>query len=74
MCLLNNQPVGNYGSPCGTCSEYLNSCMPVVIEGFLYGECDICFCEYCSCYEECCTGLILRINPSAGMNKRGITK
>lgn len=35
MCMKNNQPVNEYNSPCGSCPEYLNSCMPVVIMVFL---------------------------------------
>lgn len=52
MCLMNGKPVNC--SPCVNCPEYLNSCMPVVVEGFL-GECDLSYCEFCSCYEECMT-------------------
>lgn len=28
MCMMNNQSVGEYNSPCGSCPEYLNRCMP----------------------------------------------
>ena len=42
MCMKNNQPVGEYNSPCSSCPEYLNSCMPVVANGFLI-ECDLCY-------------------------------
>lgn len=56
MCMMNYQPVNEYNSPCGSCSEYLNSCMPVIIEGFLYGECDQNYCEWCCCYDECMNG------------------
>ena len=38
MCLMDNKPVGC--RPCRRCPEYLNSCMPLVINGFIYGECD----------------------------------
>ena len=55
MCMKNNQPINEYNSPCGSCPEYLNSCMPVVINGFLI-ECDLCYCEWCSCYEDCMNG------------------
>ena len=34
---------------------YLNSCMPVVANGFLI-ECDLCYCEWCSCYDDCMNG------------------
>ena len=27
MCMMNNQSVGEYNSPCGSCREYRNSCM-----------------------------------------------
>lgn len=53
MCLRNNQPVSGYSSPCGRCPEYLNTCKPVIIEGFIFGECDMYYCEFCSCYDEC---------------------
>lgn len=56
MCLKNYQPVSEYNSPCGSCPEYLNSCMPVILDGFIFGECDLCYCEWCSCYEECMNG------------------
>ena len=45
MCVKNNQPVGEYNSPCGSCPEYLNSCMPVVANGFLI-ECDLCYLHF----------------------------
>jgi len=53
MCLKNNQPVNEYCCPCGTCAEFLNSCMPVVINGFIFGECDLCYCEFCNYYSTC---------------------
>ena len=52
MCYMNYQPVNEYCSPCGKCFEYLNSCMPVVVNGVVFGECDLVACEFCS-YEEC---------------------
>lgn len=52
MCLRNNQPVNEYQSPCGSCSEYLNSCMPVIVKGYIFGECDLVACEFCDC-DEC---------------------
>lgn len=55
MCIMNNQPVNEYNSPCGSCPEYLNSCMPVIVNGFLI-ECDLCYCEWCSCYDDCTNG------------------
>lgn len=53
MCMKNYQPVSEYNSPCGTCPEYLNSCMPVIVEGYIFGECDLSYCEFCSYYAEC---------------------
>ena len=53
MCMKNNQPVSEYNSPCSECFEYLNSCLPVIVNGFIFGECDLCYCEWCSCYDEC---------------------
>lgn len=53
MCLKNYQPVNGYYSPCGSCLEYLNSCMPVIFEGFIIEECDLCYCEFCSCFKNC---------------------
>ena len=55
MCLMNQKPVDEFYSPCKTCPEYLNSCMPVVIGGYLWGECDQSYCEWCRYYEECYT-------------------
>lgn len=55
MCMMNYQYVSEYNSPCGSCSEYLNSCMPIVTNGFLI-ECDLCYCEWCSCYYACMNG------------------
>ncbi len=51
MCLINNQPVDGFCSPCGRCPEFLGTCMPLVINGFIFGECDLCYCEFCD--EEC---------------------
>ena len=56
MCMMNNQSVGEYNSPCGSCPEYLNSCMPVIINGFIFGECDLYYCEFCHCNENCMNG------------------
>lgn len=55
MCMKNYQSVNEYNSPCGSCPEYLTSCIPVINEGFL-GECDLCYCEWCGCYDECMNG------------------
>lgn len=52
MCQMNNHLVSKYGTPCSSCPEYLNTCRPIVVNGYVFGECDQCFCEFCSC-EEC---------------------
>lgn len=52
MCLMNQKPV--IYEPCSHCPEYLNSCMPIVVNSFIFGECDQnCYCSWCSCYDEC---------------------
>lgn len=51
MCMKNYQPVNEYSSPCGRCSEYLTSCMPVIVNGCIFGECDLSACEFCD--EDC---------------------
>lgn len=56
MCMMNNQPVTAYNTPCGHCTDYLNTCMPVIINGFIFGECDLSYCEFCSRYDECMNG------------------
>lgn len=53
MCLRNNQSVNEYSSPCGRCPEYLNSCMPVIVEGYIFGECDLYYCEFCELFNKC---------------------
>lgn len=53
MCMMNNHLVGEYGTPCGSCPEYLNSCRPVIVGGYIFGECDLCYCEFCRYYEKC---------------------
>lgn len=53
MCVINQQPVNPQICPCGNCAEYLNSCLLVIINGFIWGECDFCYCEFCNFYEEC---------------------
>ena len=55
MCMMNQKPV--IYAPCSHCPEYLNSCMPLVMNGFIFGECDnYSYCEFCGCYEECLNG------------------
>ncbi len=51
MCLMNQKPV--VYAPCNRCPEFLNSCMPIVVGGFLWGECDQSYCEWCGYYGEC---------------------
>lgn len=51
MCMMNYQPVNEYCCPCGRCIELYNSCFPVVIDHFIFGECDIHYCEFCD--EDC---------------------
>ena len=53
MCRMNYQPVNADSSPCGKCLEDLTTCMPIVVNSFLFGECDTDYCEWCSYYEEC---------------------
>ena len=40
---------------CNKCSLYLNTCMPVIDHGFLYGECDNDYCSECYLSEDCGT-------------------
>lgn len=59
MCLKNYQPV-NENTPCGNCPDYLSTCMPIIIDSFIYGECDLCYCEWCDCYYKCMEGVELQ--------------
>jgi len=53
MCRLNNHPVSEIYSPCMDCPLYLETCAPVIFEGFTVGaECDFSLCEYCP-YTDC---------------------
>ena len=52
MCLMNYQSVPVDSFPCIRCPEHLNSCIPLILEGFL-NECDVCYCEWCCYYDEC---------------------
>ena len=56
MCMMNNMPVNAYHIPCNHCVEYLNTCMPVIINGFIFEECDLCYCEFCPYYKNCMNG------------------
>ena len=51
MCMMNYQPINEYCCPCGNCPEYLSTCKPIVINSFIFGECDLCYCEFCN--EDC---------------------
>ena len=54
MCLMNNQPVSY--APCNRCGEFLSNCMPLIINGLIFGECDdFSYCEFCIYYSECAT-------------------
>lgn len=57
MCLMNQKPV--VYEPCIHCPEFLDTCMPVVVESCIHGECDQLFCEWCGFYEECMKGGIM---------------
>ena len=51
MCMMNNQPVNPCCSPCGRCPEFLVVCQPIIINGIIFGECDMVACEFCD--EDC---------------------
>ncbi len=51
MCMKNFEPVNEFCSPCGRCPEYLNTCKPLIIGGYVFGECDMNYCEFCD--QEC---------------------
>ena len=51
MCKMNFMPIDESICPCGKCEVYLLACKPMVIDGFIYGECDECYCPYCN--QEC---------------------
>lgn len=54
MCLMNQKPV--IYDPCNSCSEFLNSCMPLIVGGLIFGECDdFGYCGSCSYNSECAT-------------------
>lgn len=39
---------------CSRCGLYLNTCTPIIRNGFLSGaECDTDYCKYCPAYGEC---------------------
>lgn len=54
-CLLQGKSV-TPGMPgvCAGCILYLETCKPVIENGYLSGaECDMDYCEFCPLYEEC---------------------
>lgn len=53
-CKLQKKPVSeDMNAQCSRCTEYLTSCMPVIIDGYLYGECDESYCSNCAYNGEC---------------------
>lgn len=54
MCYFKGQAVGEYCNCCQKCTEFRNSCIPIAdSSGWVYGECDFDFCNYCPCYVKC---------------------
>lgn len=54
MCLLQGKTVtAEMAGSCSKCSLFLNTCMPIIEGGFLFGECDNDYCSECPVYEEC---------------------
>ena len=54
MCLMNQKPV--IYAPCNRCREFLNNCMPLIVGGLIFGECDdFSYCEFCNYHSECST-------------------
>lgn len=55
VCILQGQSVmSEMSGNCHECSLYLNTCIPIIKNGYLTGaECDESYCEYCQYYEEC---------------------
>ncbi|QFJ54333.1 hypothetical protein [Pseudobutyrivibrio xylanivorans] len=54
MCLLQGVSITpEMAGTCRFCSLYLNTCMPIVDNGFVFGECDKDYCIECPCYGEC---------------------
>lgn len=55
VCILQGQSItpempGN----CPKCKLYLNTCIPIINNGYLTGsECDDDYCQYCPYYEAC---------------------
>ena len=55
ICILQGKQVTpEMPSTCNQCALYLNTCSPVIYNGYLTGaECDMNYCEYCPVYEDC---------------------
>lgn len=54
-CLLQGKSVTpEMPGVCVECVLYLNTCLPVIEDGYLSGaECDMDYCEFCPLYKEC---------------------
>jgi len=54
MCLMDGKSVTpEMDCYCRRCSLYLETCKPIVFNGFIFGECDRDFCDECQSYEKC---------------------
>lgn len=54
MCIKNYQLVNIYSSPCGRCTLFMETCNPIIINGYVCGgECDYDYCPYCGFYDDC---------------------
>jgi|GEM_PF-2201415 len=53
MCYFQGQPVEEYCFYCQKCRDYLSVCVPIVSRGYVVGECDFDFCDYCLHYAVC---------------------
>lgn len=54
-CIYEGQPVSpDMPGCCNRCVLYLETCLPIIRNGFLVGaECDMEYCEYCPAYGGC---------------------
>lgn len=55
VCILQGKMISSdMEGICNGCSLYLETCLPVVENGYLTGaECDYHYCDICSFYAEC---------------------
>ncbi len=55
MCVFEGMPVtAEMAGMCQGCELYLETCAPVIMDGYLAGaECDQYYCEFCPHYDEC---------------------